>query len=103
LKVNIPKGIFIAGTDTDVGKTVVTAALACCIKNSGNSVAAVKPFQTGTEEEGLLDIEFIYKVLGLPFEMNDVCPVRLSKPLFFWRVLLIVACGLKFRVRDVQQ
>jgi len=81
LKANIPKGIFIAGTDTDVGETVVTAALACCIKNSGNSVAAVKPFQTGTEEEGLLDIEFIYKVLGLPFEMNDVCPVRLSKPL----------------------
>lgn len=81
MKENFPKGIFITGTDTDIGKTVVTAAIACCIKNSGKSVAAVKPFQTGTEEEGFLDIEFIYKALGLAFKIDDVCPIRLSKPL----------------------
>lgn len=78
---NLPKGIFITGTDTDVGKTVVTAALACCIKRSGGKVAVIKPFQTGTDEGGFFDIEFIYKALEASFDIEDVCPVRLKKPL----------------------
>lgn len=81
MKLKLPGGIFITGTDTDVGKTVVTASLACCIKNSGNEVTAVKPFQTGTEDDGLLDIEFVYKALGKSFDLDEVCPVRLEKPL----------------------
>lgn len=81
MKPKLPRGIFVTGTDTDVGKTVVTAALACCIKNSGNEVTAVKPFQTGTEDEGLLDIEFVYKALGNTFDLDEVCPVKLEKPL----------------------
>ena len=77
----LPKGIFISGTDTEVGKTVVTAALACCLQKSGLNVKAVKPFQTGTELEGLLDIEFVYKLLETGFDLDEVCPVRLGKPL----------------------
>jgi dethiobiotin synthetase len=78
---NIPQGIFITGTDTGVGKTVVTAALACCIKSAGLKVKAVKPFQTGTEEDEVPDIEFVYKTLSENFDINEVCPVRLKKPL----------------------
>lgn len=81
MKKNLPRGIFITGTDTDVGKTVATAALACCMEKSGKNVTVIKPFQTGTGEDGLLDIEFIYKALGHDFELEDVCPVRLSNPL----------------------
>ena len=81
MKKNFPRGIFISGTDTDVGKTVATAALACCMEKSGKDVTVIKPFQTGTGVEGFLDIEFIYKALGRDFELEKVCPVRLSNPL----------------------
>ena len=81
MEAQLPKGIFISGTDTEIGKTVVTAALACCLQKSGLNVKAVKPFQTGTELEGLLDIEFVYKMLGAGFDLDEVCPVRLEKPL----------------------
>lgn len=39
---------MITGTDTGVGKTVATAALACAARLSGIDVAVCKPVQTGT-------------------------------------------------------
>lgn len=81
MKENFPRGIFITGTDTGVGKTVATAALASCLEKSGNDIKIIKPFQTGTGEEGFLDIEFVYKALGRDFDLDDVCPVRLINPL----------------------
>jgi len=41
------KGLFIAGTDTGVGKTVVACALAGVARSAGISVAAYKPLETG--------------------------------------------------------
>ncbi len=41
------KGFFITGTDTGVGKTVVTGALMRYFKNQGQSVAAMKPVASG--------------------------------------------------------
>jgi dethiobiotin synthetase len=40
--------LIITGTDTGVGKTIVTAALAAIAHGQGKSVAVVKPAQTGT-------------------------------------------------------
>jgi dethiobiotin synthetase len=40
-------GIFITGTDTGVGKTLVTAALALHLKKRGLSVGVMKPIETG--------------------------------------------------------
>jgi dethiobiotin synthetase len=40
--------VLITGTDTGVGKTVVTAALAASASSAGLRVAVVKPAQTGT-------------------------------------------------------
>ena len=42
--------LFVTGTDTGVGKTVATAALACCARLAGIDVAVCKPVQTGTTE-----------------------------------------------------
>lgn len=78
---NPPKSIFITGTDTEVGKTVVTATVASCIKSSGKKVAAMKPIQTGTDVQEILDIEFIYRVLGEDYIIDDVCPYRFANPL----------------------
>lgn len=40
--------VFVTGTDTGVGKTVATAALACAARLAGIDVAVCKPAQTGT-------------------------------------------------------
>ena len=40
-------GFFVTGTDTGVGKTVVTAGLALAFVARGRSVAVVKPVQSG--------------------------------------------------------
>ena len=40
-------GVFITGTDTGVGKTVVTAALCRCLIRHGVSVGVMKPIETG--------------------------------------------------------
>lgn len=43
---------MITGTDTGVGKTVATAALACAARVAGIDVAVCKPVQTGTGPVG---------------------------------------------------
>jgi dethiobiotin synthase len=78
---NFPKGIFITGTDTGVGKTVVSAALAWALKQSGKKVAVMKPVQTGTDLGGLLDIEFVQKVIQTNYPLDQVCPYRFAHPL----------------------
>lgn len=78
---NLPKIIFVTGTDTGVGKTVVTAALAHCVSRSGAGVSVVKPVQTGTNVQSVTDIEFVYKVLDKGFDYNEHCPYSFSEPL----------------------
>ena len=41
------RGIFITGTDTDVGKTTVALGLMAALKNKGVAVAAFKPVSAG--------------------------------------------------------
>lgn len=43
--------LVVTGTDTGVGKTVVTAALAAAALGRGRSVAVVKPAQTGDDDD----------------------------------------------------
>lgn len=45
-------GIFVSGTDTAVGKTTVTVALAMALRDKGLTVAAVKPIETGCTVDG---------------------------------------------------
>lgn len=78
---NLPKGIFVTGTDTGVGKTVVSATIALALRQSGKRVTVMKPVQTGAGEDGLTDIEFIQKVIGTDRLQEAVCPYRLELPL----------------------
>lgn len=49
--------LLITGTDTGVGKTVATAALACHARLSGVDVAVCKPVQTGSpRDDDLADV-----------------------------------------------
>jgi dethiobiotin synthetase len=59
-----PRVLFVTGTDTGVGKTVVTAALAATLSAAGRSVAVYKPTQAGLES-GLGDIDVVRRLSGV--------------------------------------
>ena len=86
---DLPKAVFITGTDTGVGKTAVTAALAALLWEKGLVTGVIKPFQTGTELDGLSDAEFIYKFLGRDCVLSEVSPCRLKVPLSPYRAAAI--------------
>jgi dethiobiotin synthetase len=56
--------LVITGTDTGVGKTVVTAALACSARRCGLGVVVCKPVQTGTAE-GDDDLAEVARLAGM--------------------------------------
>jgi dethiobiotin synthetase len=45
------RGLFVTGTDTGVGKTIVAAAVCAALAARGERVAAFKPVVTGMDEE----------------------------------------------------
>ncbi len=47
----LPPGVFVTGTDTGVGKSVLSAALVAALHARGTRVAAVKPVLSGLAEE----------------------------------------------------
>ncbi|MCW2830609.1 MAG: hypothetical protein JWP31_1301 [Aeromicrobium sp.] len=63
----LPAGRFVVvtGTDTSVGKTVTTAALAVALQSAGRTVAVVKPVQTGVGPGEPGDIDVIDALTGL--------------------------------------
>jgi dethiobiotin synthetase len=73
----LPRIVFVTGTDTDVGKTITTAALAAALVSRGHTVAAYKPTQAGTYG-GDGDIDVIRRLAGI----NDVEEgIRLPEPM----------------------
>ena len=77
--------LFVAGTDTGVGKTLVTALLALKLREMGVDCVAFKPFASGcTRENGVLvseDAEFLRRALDLEISSEEICPIRLEEPL----------------------
>lgn len=71
------KVVFVTGTDTGVGKTIVTAALASAAAQAGHRVHVVKPAQTGVTTEEPSDVEVIARLSGV--EVTE--GVRLRDPL----------------------
>ena len=78
------QGYFITGTDTNVGKTVVTACLANLFKSRGENVGVMKPIETGVDPEcsssANSDAKFLIEVTGVQDALEDVCPYRLKTP-----------------------
>ena len=72
-------GIFVMGTDTGVGKTVVTAAIALAARAHGRSVAPLKPAQTGEPPVG--DAEFVAALIGLEEPVEAIRPYSLAASL----------------------
>jgi dethiobiotin synthetase len=58
--------LVVTGTDTGVGKTVTTAALACHARRAGIDVAVCKPVQTGSpRDDDLADVGRLSGVTSL--------------------------------------
>jgi dethiobiotin synthetase len=56
--------LVVTGTGTDVGKTVVTAAIAALAADRGRSVAVLKPAQTGLPEGAPGDLAEVTRLAG---------------------------------------
>jgi dethiobiotin synthetase len=70
--------LFVTGTDTGVGKTVATAALAVVRRAAGGAPYVVKPAQTGVAPDQPGDLEAVRRLAG-PVPGHE--GVRLREPL----------------------
>lgn len=71
---------FITGTDTDVGKTYVTAGLAVTLRKMGIDVGVMKPFAAGNAQKKGFKSEDV-EILSKAAQVND--PENLMNPQFF--------------------
>jgi dethiobiotin synthetase len=74
------KSFFVTGTDTDVGKTYITAGLAVTFRKMGLDVGVMKPFAAGTAQKKGFKSEDI-NILSKSARVND--PENLINPQFF--------------------
>jgi len=74
----MPKGFFVTGTDTGVGKTLIAAALIKAIGLLGMSVCGMKPIETGCTREGNTlvpsDGMFLKNIASMDETLSDVTP-----------------------------
>jgi len=73
-------GIFVTGTGTEVGKTVVAAVLARTLAVEGKRVAVSKPAVTGLEEEGETDHALLRRASGSDQSDEEIAPYRYDPP-----------------------
>ena len=79
------KGFFIAGTDTEVGKTLVSGALIIKLREAGANVLGFKPVVAGTytgENGSLLneDLETLRIASNIGSDQSKLCPYILDEP-----------------------
>lgn len=75
------RGLFVTGTGTGVGKTIVSAALLAAMRAAGEPVRAHKPVVTGLEEQ-TQGWPPDHELLALAAEMSseEVAPFRYAPP-----------------------
>lgn len=71
------RGLFITGTDTGVGKTLVVVALIEALKREGFRVAGMKPVAAGLDDAGENeDVAHILQAANVPAPIDVVSPYR---------------------------
>ena len=73
-------GVFVTGTGTEVGKTVVAAVLARTLAAEGKTVAVFKPAATGLDEEGEPDHALLRRAAGSDQTDEEIAPYRYGPP-----------------------
>ncbi len=87
MKSTLPTGAFscfVTGTDTEIGKTLVSAALLHILVQRGVQVAAMKPIAAGTEwREGAWrndDVDMLAAEVNVPLPLALTTPYLLQTP-----------------------
>jgi dethiobiotin synthetase len=73
-------GVFVTGTGTEVGKTVVAAVAAHTLAADGAGVAVFKPCVTGLDEGGEGDHELLRRAAGSSQSDEEIAPYRYGPP-----------------------
>ena len=86
IDLDLPKknGLFIAGTGTGVGKTLIAGAIAKILTDNGQKVGVFKPIATGCNRhwEGLTscDTEFLANCANSDLSLSTITPVGYITP-----------------------
>ncbi len=79
------KGLFITGTDTDVGKTYIGAQIVAQLYKRGVDVVPRKPIESGCELiDGILhpsDATQYYEAIKNKHPLSEICPYRFEPPI----------------------
>lgn len=91
------KSVFITGTDTGVGKTVVAGALILIMRHLGFRVCGMKPIETGCAKKASVEQKvenrvkdtllipadgmFLKEIAGTDDSLDLITPIRLENPL----------------------
>jgi dethiobiotin synthetase len=80
-----PHGLFITGTDTEVGKTYVASLIAKDLVAAGHRVGVYKPVASDCVSDGRQlvseDAVALWDAAGRPLSLEAVCPQRFQAPL----------------------
>lgn len=71
------QSIFITGTGTEIGKTVIAGGLAASLKQVGTNVGVMKPISTGDRA----DAQFLKYAAQIDDELVSINPIHLRHPL----------------------
>ncbi|HUL51584.1 MAG TPA: dethiobiotin synthase [Candidatus Nitrosotalea sp.] len=69
--------VFVTGTDTGVGKTLLTGLLLHHLRRAGTRALAIKPFCSG----GLADAELLNELQDRELRLAEVSPFQFGEPL----------------------
>jgi dethiobiotin synthetase len=96
----MPRGFFITGTDTGVGKTIIAGAVTMLLKSLGLETGVMKPVESGCTRRGnsLLphDGMFLKQVSHAEDPISDISPSLFENPL-----APLAAAGLENREVDL--
>ncbi len=75
------RGLFVTGTDTGAGKTVVACAVVRGLRARGLDVGVMKPIETGVDPHtGPLDASALRAAAGDSDPLDRVCPLQFALP-----------------------
>ncbi|MFC5702403.1 dethiobiotin synthase [Cohnella faecalis] len=94
------RGLFVTGTDTNVGKTIVTAAITAVLRAEGRNVGIWKPVQSGALlGSGATDAERLLQWTGIRERPGAVSPYTFEAPLA--PLLAAQKAGLSLTLQEV--
>ena len=79
------KGLFITGTDTEIGKTCITAGLTALLQNAGLRVAPIKSLAAGQFQDNSgawvnEDVQELHAAQTLGLTLEEVGPLQFRTP-----------------------